>query len=117
MEERSQVKIAVSPDRLNASRDNQNLDAGKLCQALFMDQLRFLTKVLAMFTFGASQLGLDVKNPPASAQDIRDTGSIPVWGRSPGGGLSSRLQYYRLVNLTDRGDWWATIHRVAQSQT
>ena len=27
-----------------------------------------------------------VKNPPANAGDIRDTGSIPEPGRSPGGG-------------------------------
>jgi len=29
---------------------------------------------------------LVVKNPPANAGDIRDKGSIPGWGRSPGGG-------------------------------
>ena len=27
-----------------------------------------------------------VKSPPASAEDIRDAGSIPGWGRTPGGG-------------------------------
>ena len=27
-----------------------------------------------------------VKNPPANAGDVRDTGSIPGLGRSPGGG-------------------------------
>ena len=27
-----------------------------------------------------------VKNPPASAGDIRDAGWIPGWGRTPGGG-------------------------------
>ena len=27
-----------------------------------------------------------VKNPPANAGDIIDKGSIPGWGRSPGGG-------------------------------
>ena len=27
-----------------------------------------------------------VKNPPAKAGDIRDEGSVPGWGRSPGGG-------------------------------
>ena len=27
-----------------------------------------------------------VKNPPANARDIRDAGSIPGSGRSPGGG-------------------------------
>ena len=32
----------------------------------------------------ASQVVLVVKNPPASAGDIRDTGSIPGLGRSPG---------------------------------
>ena len=32
---------------------------------------------------GYSQM---VKNPPASAGDIRDLGSIPGSGRSPGGG-------------------------------
>ena len=34
-----------------------------------------------------------VKNPPANAGDIRDTGSIPGLGRSPGGGHSNPLQY------------------------
>ena len=32
---------------------------------------------------GASQVALVVKNPPANAGDIRDTGSIPGLGRSP----------------------------------
>ena len=30
--------------------------------------------------------GSVVKNPPTNAGDIRDIGSIPGWGRSPGGG-------------------------------
>ena len=30
-----------------------------------------------------------VKNPPAKAGDIRDPGSIPGWGRFPGGGLAN----------------------------
>ena len=37
--------------------------------------------------------GLVVKNQPASVGDIRDTGSIPRWGRSPGGGNGNPLQY------------------------
>ena len=36
--------------------------------------------------WGASQVMLVVKNPPAKAEDIRDTGSIPGLARSPGGG-------------------------------
>ena len=42
-----------------------------------------------------------VKNPPANAGDVRDTGSIPSWGRSPGGGHP--LQNSCLENLMDRG--------------
>ena len=38
-----------------------------------------------------SQVALVVKNPSANAGDIRDAGSIPRWGRSPGGGHGSPL--------------------------
>ena len=44
-----------------------------------------------------------VKNPPASAGDIRDMGSIPGSGRSPGGGHGNPLQYSCLENPMDRG--------------
>ena len=40
---------------------------------------------------------LVVKNPPANAEDLRDVGSIPGLGRSPGCG--SPLQYSCLENL------------------
>ena len=46
-----------------------------------------------------------------------DMGSIPGSGRSPGGGLGNPLQYSCLENPMDRGAWWATVHRVAKSQT
>jgi len=36
-------------------------------------------------------VALVVKNPPASAGDSRDAGSIPELGRSPGGGLGNPL--------------------------
>ena len=58
-----------------------------------------------------------VKNPPASAGDVKDAGSIPGLGRSPGGGSGNPLQYSSLENPMDRGAWWAIIHRVAKSQT
>ena len=38
---------------------------------------------------GASQVVLVVKNLPANAGDIRDEGSIPGSGRSPGGGMAT----------------------------
>jgi len=40
---------------------------------------------------GASQVVLVVKNPPANAGDVRDKGSIPGLGRSPGGGHGNPL--------------------------
>ena len=58
-----------------------------------------------------------VKNPPAIAGDIRDMGSIPGSGRSPGGGHGNLLQYSYLENPIDRGAWRATVHRVAKSST
>ena len=36
--------------------------------------------------YRVSQVALVVKNPPANAGDIRNTGSTPGWGRSPGEG-------------------------------
>ena len=53
-----------------------------------------------------------VENLPANAGDIRDMGSIPGLGRSPGEGNGNPLQYYCLGNLMDKGAWWAM-----QSQT
>ena len=46
----------------------------------------------------ASQVKLAVKDPPANARDIRNEGSIPESGRSPGGGHSNPLQYSHLEN-------------------
>ena len=46
----------------------------------------------------ASQVSLVVKNPPANEGDIRDTGSIPGLGRSPGRGHGNPLQYSCLEN-------------------
>ena len=58
-----------------------------------------------------------VKDPPANAGDVRDKGSIPELGRSPGEGNGNLLQYSCLDNPTDRGAWWATVHTFAKSQT
>ena len=61
--------------------------------------------------------GSVVKNPPASAGDTRDVGSIPGLGRSSGGENGNPLQYSCLENPMDRGVWWVTVHEVAKSQT
>ena len=60
---------------------------------------------------------LVVKNPPVSAGDIREAGSIPGLGRSPGEGHGNPLQCSCLENVMDRGAWQITVHRVAKSRT
>ena len=54
--------------------------------------------------------GTMIKNPPPNAEDLRDAGSIPWSGRSPGGGHRNRLQFSCLENSVDRGAWWASVH-------
>ena len=57
------------------------------------------------------------EEPPASAGDVRDLGSIPGWGRSPGGGHGHPLQYSCLENPVHRGAWQATGCAVSKSRT
>ena len=69
---------------------------------------------------GVSQVALVVKkkkNPAINAGDIKDVGSIPGSGRSPGGGHGNLLQYSCLENPMDRGAWGVTVHRASQSWT
>ena len=58
-----------------------------------------------------------IKNPPASAGDIKDVGSIPGLGRSPGGGHGNPLQDSCLENPMDRGARQSTVHGVTKSWT
>ena len=76
------------------------------------DKLYFLR--LQNHTF---QVALVINNLSANAGDIRDAGLIPGTGRSPGKGNGNPLQYSCLGNLMDIGAWWATVHRIANSQT
>ena len=83
---------------------------------------------LRLVEISTSQVVLVVKNPPAKAGDARDAGSTPGPGRSPGGGLSSPLQYSCLENphgqrnLVGYSPWgrrvrqdWATKHSPAHT--
>ena len=62
----------------------------------------------------ASQVALVVKNPPAKTGGIRDLGSVPGLGRSPGEGNGNPLQYSCLENPMDRGAWRATVHGITK---
>ena len=63
------------------------------------------------------QVVLVVKSPSANAEDGRDVSSVPGLGKAPGGRHNDPLQYSCLENPMDRGPWWATVHRVAESRT
>ena len=62
-------------------------------------------------------MALVVKNPPPNVEDVRDADLIPGLVRPLGEEIGDSLQYSRLENSTDRGAWWATVHRVAKSRT
>ena len=52
-----------------------------------------------------------------SACNAEDTESIPGFRRSPGEGNSNPLQYSCLGNPMNRGAWWTTVHRIAESDS
>ena len=64
---------------------------------------------LIVVFMGHSQVAQWLKNLPANAGDIRDTGLIPGSGRSPGRGRGPPLQYSGLENPVDRGAWQAAV--------
>ena len=64
--------------------------------------------------YWASQVAQVVNNPPANAEDIRDSGSIPGLERSPAGGHGGPLQYSCLEKPKDRGALVVTVHGVTK---
>ena len=82
-----------------------------LCQKSFQINGDYFEGVLRKEASKVAQL---VENLPANA---RDTGLIPVSGRSPGEGNGNQLQYSSLENPMDRGALWTTVHGVSKSQT
>ena len=57
-----------------------------------------------------------VRNLPANAGAIRDAGSIPGLGGSPGEGHGNPFQYSCLGNPMDRGAWQAMVHVVTKTE-
>ena len=60
-------------------------------------------------------MALVVKNPPAHAGHLSDTGSIVGSEKFLGGRNGNPLQYSCLENSIDRRAWWATVHRVTKN--
>ena len=77
---------------------------------------------LKWFNWSKLRIGLPgwclvVKNPSAKAGDIRDTGSVPGLGRSPGEGNGNPLQYSCLEYPMDTGAWQAAVYTVRKNWT
>ena len=62
-----------------------------------------IVNCIGVIMAGASQVALGKE--PTNAGDIRDVGSVPGSGRSPGGGHGNPLQYYCLKNPMNGGAW------------
>jgi len=60
---------------------------------------------------------LVVKNPPASEGDLRDLGSIPESGTSPGEGKWRPTPVFLPGEFHRQRSPWATVHGVAESDT
>ena len=105
----SQLYVYIYPLPLGLpSRSPSHLQSTKpssLCYAAASHQLSVLHIV-----------ALVVKNLPANVGDIRDVGSVPGLGRSPGGGHKNPLHCPCLENPMDRGAWWAVVHRVTECE-
>ena len=79
--------------------------------------IKIAGRIISNLRYGASQVVLGAKTPPANAGDTEDAGSIPGPGRSPVEVPDNPLQYSCLENPTDRGTWQATVHRITKSWT
>ena len=66
---------------------------------------------------GVFQVVLVARILLANAGDVEDADLIPVSERSLGRGHGNPLQYSYHENPMDRGAWWATVHRVGESDT
>ena len=75
-----------------------------------------LNEVLSPLTL-ASQVALVVKNPPANAGAMRDLGSIPGSGRSPGKEHGNLFQCSCLGNPTDTGAWLGRVRHTDHAYT
>ena len=60
--------------------------------------------------------GASGKELACQCRNLRDGGSLPGLGRSPGGGNGHPYQYSCLENPMDRGSWWAIVLRTSTVQ-
>ena len=88
-----------------------------LSRCVFPEAAADKSDLLPLNHLRVSQVVLGVKNPAGNAGDIRDVGSIPGSGRSPGEGHENLFLYSCLENPLNRRTWWATVHSITKSKT
>jgi len=72
----------------------------------------------SLYSIWTSQVALVVKNLPANAGDVRDVGLTHVGQEDKlGEGMATHSSILDWGIPMDRGDWWATVHRVSKSWT
>ena len=104
-----------SPDAFS-KRGRHKLSRGEKAVS---SSLQSYTRIFSFFFFFFSWdiVSVGDSDGKESACNVRDLGSVPGLGRSPGGGHGSPLQYSCLENPMDRGTWQAAVHGVAKSWT
>ena len=116
----------LGPTRLLCPWDSLGKNTGVSChsflQEIFLIQgskLRF--SHCRQLPYCLSHCGTESPVPrkePACQCRRRKRTESGLWvGKILGGGNGNSLQYSCLENFMDRGDWWATVHGVAKSQT
>ena len=61
--------------------------------------------------------GTSGKEPTCQCRGRKRHEFEPCVGRSAGEGNDNPLQYSCLNKPMDKGEWWATVHRVTKNQT
>ena len=107
--------VATASTRIEIKITNFFLELLDFIYNITSSFIKHVTKnfLLLLLIYG----GASCKEPAWNAGDLRDIGSIPGLGRSPGDGHGNPFQCSCLENPIDKGDWRAMVHTVAESDT
>ena len=108
-------KVERAEERRNFRKHSLSMSISSLYFNIFVSSHGLLqTSVIGFKTHPNPVM---VKNLPANSGEVRDVGLSPGFGRFPGGGNGTPLQYSCLENPMGRGAWRDTIHGFAKSRT
>ena len=84
---------------------------------LFIMHCIYIIFIIVYIAFGASQVGASGKEPTCQCRRVKRPKFDPRLGKIPWRRACNPLKRFCLENPTNRGAWWATVHRVVKSQT